>query len=44
MENSVKVSKPAESSVNFRLDIASLLIAPVKRSTNILSQILLVDH
>lgn len=38
----VKVSKPAESSVNLRFNVASLFVAPVKRSTFSLSVILLL--
>lgn len=38
MEFELKVSKPAESSVNLRLDITSLLVAPVKRSKDIYFQ------
>lgn len=40
MENSFKVGKPAESSVNLRLNITSLLVAPVKRIQNILIMII----
>lgn len=37
-ENKVKVSKPAVSSVNFRFNIASLFVAPVKRRTSSVHQ------
>ena len=40
MEKSVKVSKPAESPVNLRLHIASLLVAPVKRRTRTIVDLL----
>lgn len=39
VRNSIKVGKPAESSVNLRLNVASVLVAPVKANINILETV-----